>query len=138
VVTLDGETPVLVDSSAWIEFLRRTESAVDRRLTGLIAEGHPLAVAEPVLMELLMGADDEAHAERLRRFLIGFDLRPLKGLRDAERAADIYRACRRLGYTVCSSLDCLIAAVALREGLPVLAADRDFEVIAEVTGLGLV
>lgn len=130
-------SPVLVDSSAWIEFLRATGSATDARLTGWIAEGHALAVTEPIVMELLMGAQDEAHAERLRRLLVGFDLRPLKGLRDAERAADIHRACRRLGRTVRSSLDCLIAAVALREGLPVLAADRDFEAIAEATGLAL-
>jgi predicted nucleic acid-binding protein len=108
------DSPVLVDSSAWIEFLGGTGSAVDLRLTEFIAEGQPLAVTEPVLMELLMGADDDAHAERLRRLLLAFDLRPLKGIRDAERAADLYRLCRRAGRTVRSSLDCLIASVALR------------------------
>ena len=34
-------------------------------------------------------------------------------------------------------MDCLIAAVALREELSLLAQDRDFEAIREVTGLRL-
>jgi predicted nucleic acid-binding protein len=131
-------TPVLVDSSAWIEFLRRTGSETNQRVRGLVAGGYPIAVTEPIVFELLMGADSDAHAEELRRFLVSFDLRPFKGIRDAERAADIYRACRRVGRTIRSSVDCMVAAVALRDGLPVLSADRDFAAIADETGLELV
>lgn len=97
-----------------------------------------MATTEPIVLEVLMGAQNEAHADRLRKLLVSLDLRPLEGLRDAERAARIYRGCRRRGHTVRSSVDCLIAAVALREDLPVLALDRDFEAIAEETGLELV
>jgi len=129
---------ILVDSSAWIEYLRQTGSETDLRLDAWLAEGGRAAVTEPVVQEVLMGAKSEAHAERLRRFIVSFNLRPLEGLRDAERAARIYRDCRRNGRTVRSSVDCLVAAVALREDLPVLAADRDFEAIAEQTGLELV
>jgi predicted nucleic acid-binding protein len=128
---------ILVDSSAWIEYLRATGSAADVRLDEFLARGGLAAVTEPIVQEVLMGAKSEAHAERLRRFIVSFNLRPLKGLRDAERAARIYRDCRRSGHTVRSSVDCLIAAVALREDLPLLAADRDFEAIAELTGLEL-
>lgn len=130
--------PVLIDSSAWIEFLRATGSEAHLRVRGLVSGGYPIAVTEPIVFELLMGADSDAHAEKLRRFLVSFDLRPSKGVRDAERAADIYRACRRAGRTIRSSVDCMVGAVALRDGLPVLSADRDFEAIAEQTGLEVV
>jgi len=137
-VTVPLPVPVLVDSSAWIEFLRATDSETHLRVRGLVSGGYPIAVTEPIVLELLMGADSDAHAETLRRFLVSFDLRPFKGIRDAERAADIYRGCRRAGRTIRSSVDCMVAAVALRDGLPVLSADRDFEAIAEHTGLELV
>ncbi len=128
----------LIDTSALIEYVRATGSPVHLAVRTLIAEGNPIAVAAPVMMEFLAGARDDAHAERLRTMLESFDCRPVEGLRDFESAARIYRTCRRAGVTIRSLLDCLIAAVALREGLPLLAHDRDFERIAEVTGLKLV
>jgi len=130
--------PILVDSSVWIEYLRQTGSPANVQLRELLRERSRLAITEPIVLEVLMGAQSEAHSERLRRLLVSLDLRPLDGLGDAERAAQIYRDCRRSGRTVRSSVDCLIAAVALREDLPVLSADRDFEAIAEETGLELV
>ena len=62
---------------------------------------------------------------------------PLDGLSDYEHAAEIQRICRSQGDTIRSLIDCLIAAVAIREDLPVLSADRDFEVIAKHTSLQL-
>ena len=41
---------ILVDTSAWVEFDRATESAVDLRLTELIEGNHDIAVTEPVIM----------------------------------------------------------------------------------------
>jgi predicted nucleic acid-binding protein len=52
-----------------------------------------------------------------------------------DRAVLIYRQARRAGLTIRSSVDCLIAASALRHGLTIVHCDRDFEAIARVTGL---
>lgn len=57
---------------------------------------------------------------------------------DFERASGLYRKCRGKGETVRSMLDCLLAAVAIREGVPLLHNDRDFEVLARHTPLELV
>jgi predicted nucleic acid-binding protein len=57
------------------------------------------------------------------------------GLDTNERAADIARACRLHGETIRRGLDCLVAAVAIREGVTVLHADRDFDAIARHTAL---
>ena len=63
---------------------------------------------------------------------------PAAGLQDWEDAARLYRAARTRGLTVKSSIDCLIAAVALRTDSSILALDRDFDTLAEITDLELV
>ena len=65
-------------------------------------------------------------------------MHPVAGLQDWEDAATLYRATRARGLTVRSSIDCLIAAVALRTGNDVLAVDRGYEALAQVSDLGLV
>lgn len=129
---------ILVGTSAWVEFLRATGSPTHHRLRSLIAEDAPLASTDVVVMELLAGARDEGRARELRRLLLRFDHLPTEGLGDYERAAGLYRRCRQAGETVRSLSDCLVAAVALRAGVPVLAWDRDFAVMARCVGLELV
>jgi predicted nucleic acid-binding protein len=50
-------------------------------------------------------------------------------------AVDLYREARRRGLTVRSSIDCLIAACALRHDLEVLHSDRDFAALSQVSRL---
>lgn len=128
---------ILLDSSALIEYLRETQSPTDLKVQELVRSGVPVAVTDPVIMEILAGPTDEEHARRLTGLLSFFTHVQVEGLSDYEQAAAIHRVCRRGGETVRSPFDCLIAAVALREGLPVLAKDRDFEIIARHTGLQL-
>jgi predicted nucleic acid-binding protein len=121
---------ILVDTSAWVEYLRATGSRVHRRMRALLESGQPLASTEVVVMEVLAGARDDSHWERLRRLLFGFDFLPLAGLSDYEDAAALYRQCRRAGKTPRSLTDCLIAVVAIRSGAELIHADRDFDTIA--------
>ena len=125
---------IVADSSVWIEFLRRTETPADLTLTRLIQERAEIAMTEPVLMEVLAGANP-AEADRLRDRLLSLPLLPLQALSDFEQAATIYRACRAGGDTIRSILDCLIAAIALRADAEVLHHDADFDAIARTTGL---
>jgi hypothetical protein len=129
---------VIVDTSAWVEYLRGTGSPAHLRLRHAVESGAPLATPAPVLMELLAGCVTEESATAIQRLLARFELLPAEGLADFEDAALIQRLCRRGGETVRSMIDCLIAAVALREGRPLLARDRDFAVIARWVDLELV
>jgi len=123
---------ILVDTSAWVEFLRDTGSPVCRRVDELI-EGD-IAVCDPVRMEVLAGARHEGHLSDLRRLLArGTAVPTVPG--DYEDAAALYRACRRGGATVRKLVDCLIGAIAIRADLTVLHADADFEVLAHHTRL---
>jgi predicted nucleic acid-binding protein len=126
---------ILVDSSAWIEFLRATDSPVHRRLRAALGEGAALACTDVILMEILAGARDEADRQRLRRLLYGLEFLAVEGPADYERAADVYRRCRTQGETPRKLTDCLIAAVAIRSDARLLCEDADFEVIARHTPL---
>ncbi len=52
-----------------------------------------------------------------------------------EDAVDLYRAARRAGLTVRSSVDCLIGSCAIRNGLTVLRHDRDFDLLPRIAPL---
>lgn len=128
---------VLVDTSAWVEYLRRTGSPHNSWIRDAIRAETPLGWTEPILYELTAGANSPRRAEELRALLLRGPMVAVDGLQDWEGAAQLYRTARAKGLTVRSSIDCLIAAVALRTGSPVLAVDRDFEALAKVSDLTL-
>jgi predicted nucleic acid-binding protein len=126
---------ILVDSSAWIEFDRATESSVDLRLTKLIEEGGRLVITEPVIMEVASGARTEAREQQLRQMLAGFELLQFDVVADFEGATKIYRTCRQAGITPRGMIDCMIASVAWRRGASLLAQDADMTRMARVVGI---
>ncbi|MYD94849.1 MAG: PIN domain nuclease [Chloroflexi bacterium] len=123
---------VLIDTSAWIEFLRDTGSPICQRVDELLAA--EIAICDPIRMEVLAGARDEAHLLNLRRLLARAVVLPM-GPTDYEDAAALYRRCHRQGATVRKLIDCLIAAVAIRSGTPILHHDADFQTLAHHTTL---
>jgi len=123
---------ILIDSSAWIEFLRDTGSTACNRVEELL--GTEIAVCDPVWMEVLAGARDDRHLTDLRGLLAGGTLLATESV-DYEEAAALYRICRRRGETPRKLIDCLIAAIAIRSDVPILHADSDFEVLARHTAL---
>ena len=127
----------LVDTSAWVEYLRGSNSDTRSHLHRLLDEAAPLHTTDLVVMEVLAGARDETHATQLRRLLSRCEFAPVESLRDYESAALLYRQCRRGGETIRALTDCLIAAVAIRAGLDVLQADKDFEALERHTPLRL-
>ena len=128
---------ILVDTSAWVEFDRATGSPTDDRLTALIRDGGPIAVTEPVVMELVAGARSDEREADLRRLTSRFSLLRVDPVADFDGAAAIYRACRRAGVTPRCMIDCLVANVAIRHDAQLLAADADMARIAGVMGLRL-
>lgn len=126
---------VLVDTSVWIEYLRGTDSPYTTYVREAILDDRSLAWTEPILYELTAGARSPRRAADLRALLLRGPFLAVEGLQDWEAASQLYRSARGKGLTVRSSIDCLIAAVALRTGSPVVARDRDFEALAQVSDL---
>lgn len=131
---LDPDLVILVDTSAWVEFLRRTGSPTNQEVRRLLPED--TAVCDAVRMEVLAGARSEAHLRELDG-LLGRSTLLLTQPEDYDAAAALHRSCRQSGETVRRLLDCLIAAVAIRHDVPVLAADADYEVLSRHTALAV-
>lgn len=125
---------ILIDTSAWIEFLRDTGSTVCDEVDRLLAED--IAICDAIRMEVLAGARDDAHLRQLRGLLSRATVLPT-GPADYELAAALYRTCRRRGETVRKLVDCLIAAVAIGADAVVLHADADFDALARHTALAV-
>ena len=121
---------ILIDTSAWVEFLRDTDSRVCNSVEAML--GNDIASCDAIRMELLAGARNQQHLTQLRRLLAGTALIAIES-GDYDQAAALYRQCRIGGDTPGKLIDCLIAAVAIRAQAPVLHSDTDFDVLAEHT-----
>jgi predicted nucleic acid-binding protein len=123
---------VLVDTSIWIE-------AQSGRFDLARHVGYDsVAICPPIAQELLQGASGARRYELAWRAIL--DSRMLDDpmpLATFEDAAHIYRMCLSGGHEILSPYDCLIASCAIRNNVPLLQRDRDFEKIAEVAPLDL-
>ena len=129
---------MIVDTSAWIEYLRRTESPFDLCLDDAVRTGGAIATPAPAVMELLAGCRSESEELDLMKLLGRFEILVPDSLGRFRNAARIYRTCRRAGCTIRSLVDCLVAAAAVDARRPLLARNRDFDTIARHTELELV
>ena len=123
---------ILVDTSAWVEYLRDTGSSACLRVGELL--GADFATCDAIRMELLAGARNERRRRDLGRLIARGVLVPMQP-GDFDQAAALYRHCRRRGATVRVLMDCLIGALAIRTDLPVLHCDADFDALARHTPL---
>lgn len=123
---------LLVDTSAWIEVFRKP-ARVD---IGQLGDLDEVVTCLPVIQEVLQGFTDEVAFRTAREAIRSFPVveSPL-GEAVFDEAVALYRTARRAGLTVRSGVDCLIAACALRHGLTIVHAERDFDLIARVAPL---
>ena len=94
---------ILVDTSAWVEFLRDTGSPTCVRVDELLEAD--IATCHPIRMEVLAGARDDRQLNELRRLLARASIVPVRAM-DYEEAAALFRVCRRSGETVRKLIDC--------------------------------
>jgi predicted nucleic acid-binding protein len=125
---------LIADTSAWIEWLRLTESPTNVAFREAFTNDR-VVLLEPVKAELLFGARDRAEVGTLRRLLETVDFELVYPRDDFESATELHHTARRRGVTVRGMMDCLIAAMALRLGHPILHHDRDFARLAPVIDL---
>ena len=128
---------ILTDTSAWVEYDRATGSALDLRLSELIAAEGPIAVTEPVIMKIMAGARSDAREADLRRLLLRFHLHHFDTATDFDSAVRIYRRCRQAGITPRGLVDCMIAAVAWRYHATLLTCNADLHHVARIIGIEL-
>jgi predicted nucleic acid-binding protein len=124
---------MMADSSAWIEYLRATDSDADRRLTIALTRRERIWIPEIVYQEVLQGAGNPTHFLQLQTLMDAAAPWSAPDAHEpARQAALLYARCRWQGITIRSANDCLIAISAIEAGEPLLHADRDFERIAAI------
>ena len=126
---------ILVDTSVWIDFLRGVNSRERSVLHRLIEEEKDISITEIVLTEILQGIKEDKDFKTVKDYLLEFPVHRPKGVETYLKAAEIYRDCRKKGKTVRSTVDCIIAAICIENGLTLLHKDSDFELIGLCTEL---
>jgi predicted nucleic acid-binding protein len=129
---------ILVDTSVLVDFLRGRDTAATVVLERLLRDEAPVALSPVIVQEVLQGAADVREWRRLERYLDTQDLLVPQDLRATHiEAARIYFDCRRRGITLRSTIDCLVAQIALEHDAALLHHDRDYLAIARVRPLAL-
>ena len=126
---------IVVDTTVWIDFLEARDTPFDLHLKELIERGESLGLTDLIYCEVLQGILDENKFRQTRNILRAYPILRVRGLGTFEHAADVYRACRRRGFTIRKTADCLIAATCIEARAELYQNDRDFEAIAKVRGL---
>lgn len=125
---------ILVDSSVWIDYFRGVATPESDRLDALLGR-EPLAIGDLILCEVLQGFTSDRDFEQARALLDTLALVEIGGREIALDAARHYRALRGRGVTVRKTIDALIAARCIRDGLALLYGDRDFDPFVRWLGL---
>jgi predicted nucleic acid-binding protein len=123
---------ILVDSSVWIDFLSASPGPAGTELRRMIADSEPFALTGVVISEVLQGLTrDVAPVEQ---FLSLWNLLEPRGFTTYREAAAIFRLARSRGVSL-TTIDALIAAIAIEHAASLFTLDKDFSRIAGITPL---
>jgi predicted nucleic acid-binding protein len=100
----------------------------------MIADAEPFALSGVIVTEVLQGLRREVGP--VEHYLSQWDLLEPSGFHTHREAAVIFRSARAKGIAV-TTIDALIAAIALERGAALFTLDKDFTRIARVVHLSL-
>ena len=123
---------IVVDSSVWIARLRGAASAAASKLE-ILAEGDAdeILVGDLIMLEVLQGARDEAHAAFIEQGLRAFRVEAMLDAQLAAVVARNYRLLRGRGVTIRKTADLIIGTFCIERGHALLHDDSDFQAIAQ-------
>lgn len=128
---------VIVHSSVWIDYFAKAVSPeglwLDRN-----ADREFLGITDLIFCEVLQGVRDDFSFAKVHLALSQLEIFETGGAALALAAARNYRLLRRRGYTIRTTVDCLIATFCIESGHALLHRDRDFDPFEKVLGLNVV
>jgi predicted nucleic acid-binding protein len=125
---------VLVDSSVWIESLRRNGNIGVKVAMEALLDADAAVICSPVRLEVL-GAAKANERRIINEFISEVSYRPCTSS-DWEHAIALAWRLRDKGIIV-PWMDVMIATVAIEDGGRVYSLDKHFNAISSVTGLEL-
>ncbi len=127
---------ILVDTSVLIDLFKGNENETVHTFREIIQQQIPFGITSVIYQEVLQGARTKKEYGMLNDYLSSQRFfQPKDQILSYAEAANIYFSCRKKGITIRSTIDCLIAQIALEHELFLLHNDKDFTAIALVTGL---
>lgn len=118
----------LLDTSIWIEFLRRAGNPDVKRYVANLIASSDAAYTCPIRFEVIAGAFDPEIPSILRAF--SFAARYELTSSDWDLSGEAARKLRKAGIKV-PAADLLIATVARERGLPLVCRDPHFDLIQQ-------
>ena len=122
---------VLVDTSAWVDFLNGFPSPAADALAELLQGADDVCTCGIVVAEVFQGLRRDRGRATIQRSFEDMTFLEPPGIHLYLRAAELYRSLRERGKTVRSTIDCIIAAIAEDAGCDLLARDRDMDTILD-------
>ena len=122
---------VLVDTSAWVDFLNGFASPAADALGELLQGDDDVCTCGIVVAEVFQGLHRDPGRATIQRSFEDMTFLEPPDIHLYLRAAQLYRRLREKGKTVRSTVDCIIAAVAEDGGCDLLARDRDMDAILD-------
>jgi predicted nucleic acid-binding protein len=124
---------ILVDTSVLIDFFKNNNNKAVEKFSNILSRDIPYGINVFIYQELLQGCASEKGYHKLKKYLDSQTFYELhKGRESFAQAARIYHTCRRAGYTISSTIDCLIAQTALENNLALLHNDSDYRYIKQI------
>jgi predicted nucleic acid-binding protein len=120
---------VLVDTSAWVEFLNGTRSPHADAVEALLRGEDEVCTCGIVVSEVFQGLRKDGTRAAIERSFRDMLLVEPEGIDTYLRAAEVYRKLRERGVTIRSTIDCIVAVMAEEAGCALLARDRDLDAI---------
>ncbi|MEW6380994.1 MAG: PIN domain nuclease [bacterium] len=123
---------IIVDTSVFIDFFKNKNNEAVEKFTNILSMNIPFGINVFIYQELLQGCASEKDYQKLKKYLDTQTFYKLhNGKESFAQAARIYFTCRRAGYTISSTIDCLIVQTAIENNLALLHNDSDYRHIKE-------
>ncbi len=125
---------IVVDTSVWVDYFNDSITPESDALDEALGQ-QEIILGDIILTEVLQGFREDDHFVRARRLLQPFPVVTMLGSALAVSSAEHYRVLRKRGVTIRKTIDVIIGTYCIAYGLPLLYADRDFDVMVRYLGL---
>lgn len=125
---------VLIDTSAWVEYINGGDPAICRKVDAALTEDI-VVMGDLIYCEVLQGLYHPKQRDEVRELLLALPQFEMVGFENAERASANYRQLRGMGVTIRKTIDVLIGTFCAENGIALIHHDRDFENMKAVVKL---
>jgi len=124
---------ILVDTSVLIGYFKEQKGVPYDKMNYIIDNDISYGICNYVYQEVLQGSKNEREYLLLKEYLEAIPFYDLRyGRKSFENIALMYINCRKKGITIKSTLDLIIAEIAIENNLLLLHNDMDYTNISKV------